>query len=47
MTASSGWCLTDRHTHCTYPGCRCACHEQVDGQGELIPDPRTTQQPPF
>ena len=25
----------------------CSCHAQVDGQDALIPDPRTTTEPPF
>lgn len=43
----SGWCLTGRCKDCAYPGCGHDCHTQVEGQGELLPDPRTTEPPPF
>jgi hypothetical protein len=54
MTTRSGWCLsgqcvgsTAKHPCPIGDRCPCSCHAQVDGQDALIPDPRTTTEPPF
>lgn len=47
MTLKSGWCLAAQHDTCPVAACKCPCHVQVDGQTELLPDPRTTTEVPF
>ena len=47
MSAKSGWCLSNQHAACPVKVCPCSCHAQVAGQEPLLPDPRTTTEPPF